>query len=142
MGFAWITCFAAAAFLTAQSFMKVTEPLLAISAVIGCFAIAVLVTGKQGLLPGAAGPCLAAFGAAVANAQFNSYLGLSDYLSWLAIFSPAWVALCALPWIARRPPADAKNWPAALATAIGAAIVVAAVVVWTQLAAGGGEEEW
>ncbi len=145
LALAWIPCFASAAFLTAQSFMKVTEPMLAISSVIGCFAIAALALRRGELLHGAAGPCLLASAAAIANAQFNSYLGLSDFLSGLAILSPAIVTCSSIPFLARRKGQESvvtarkRGMPVTVAVSL---MVSAAVVVWTQVASGGAEEEW
>lgn len=145
LALAWIPCFAASAFLTAQSFMKVTEPLLAVSSVVGCFGLAAIVSRRSELIHNAAGPCLMASVAAIANAQFNSYLGLSDLLSGLAMFAPAIVALASFPFVSRResPTAAAFSGVMGIMVTLSASLIVsAAIVVWTQIASGGGEEQW
>lgn len=145
LALSWIPCFAATAFLTAQSFMKVTEPLLAVSSVVGCLGIAGIVSRRSELLLGAAGPCLLTSAAAAANAQFNSYLGLSDWLTCLAMFSPAIVAVCGMPFLSQ--PTSSQTGSStihlgAFATVIASLAVAIAIVVWTVVVAGGGEEEW
>ena len=143
MSLGWIPCVAALAFLTAQSFMRVTEPLLAVASIFGVFGIGALCFGLRSTLQGAAGPTLFAMAAAGANAQFNSFLGLPNTLTALAISSPAMVAviyrLCSL--FGSRKSVSQKSLD--LAFIVLTCIALAAVVViWTQLAAGGGEEEW
>lgn len=163
LGFGWILCCATATLLTAQSFLKVTEPMFAVSSVLGCFAIATLrwkFRSSASWLDGAAGPCLFAYAAFIANAQFNSYAGITDWLSFLAMFTPAIAALLSVVFF----PLDAAEFTTADSaqgaknTRRGAAVLLscatlllcfaaaAPVAVWTYYAAGLGEqsskEEW
>lgn len=140
VGLSWIPLIAAGAFLTAQSFLKVTEPLLAASSVLGCFGIGVLIIGKADMLVAAGGAAIFAFAAATASAQFNSYLGLPDSLSWLAMATPALVAASALPLRDRA--ANVPTRPRlglVLVVLVAALVLAAAVVAWTHSLTGGSE---
>ncbi len=95
LGLSWILCVAAAAFLS-KDFLRVTEPMLAIASVLGCVSLGTLFSGRSAWVATVAGPCLFGSGAAVASFQFNSFLGLPDSLSWLAILAPAAAALVTL----------------------------------------------
>lgn len=144
----WIASLVAAAFLTAQSFMRVTEPMLAIASVFGIMGFAAIWQHRSQLLLGAAGPSLFAMAAGLASAQFNSYLGMSDRLTWLAMLAPATAALLSHPFRERSgtdasaTPATARGKYQSVITIILCLILAAAVIGWTQVAAGVGEEEW
>ncbi len=143
LGLGWIALTAASAFLTAQSFLKVTEPLLAVASLLGCFSLAALFRGRGQLLMAAAGPCLFAYASIVATAQFNSFLGLSDWLSWLSMSAPALSAgvVALVSQVVRG--RNRGEWIVWLASLIGCLALAAAVVLWTLLATGGGgESEW
>ncbi len=141
VGFGWIFLFASCAFLTAQSFLKVTEPLLAVASVVGCVSIAsCLSRNSQQLLPAVAGPCLFALSVAVASAQFNSYLGLSNWLSWLGMSSPAMAAAVSMLVPATQDGQVRLTRWHALATVITCLLLAGAIVGWTQVAAASGEE--
>lgn len=163
LGFGWIMCFATATLLTAQSFLKVTEPMFAVSSVIGCFAIATLrwkLKPSASWLDGAAGPCLFAYAAFIANAQFNSYAGITDWLSFLAMFTPAVAGLLSVVFFpfdagglttadSAQGAKNARRGAAMLlpcATLLLCVATAAPVAVWTYYAAGLGEqsseEEW
>ncbi|MCA9132207.1 MAG: hypothetical protein KDA45_03600 [Planctomycetales bacterium] len=130
LGLAWIPSVAAAAFLTAQSFLKVTEPLLAVASILGWLSLFSWPRWSGALANAAAGPCLFALAAAVASAQFNSYLGLPDSLSWLAMSCPAIVGLLGLPWTSRGTAGHAaKSY--VLLSVLSSLLLAAVVVGWT-----------
>ncbi len=99
LGLAWILCIAACAFLT-SSFLRITEPLFAISSILGCAGLGTLLSKRTNYLACLTGPSTFAVAAIVANAQFNSYAGLPDSLSWLAMSSLPLAAL--LTWAVGR----------------------------------------
>lgn len=138
---AWIGCMAAAAFLTAQSFLKVTEPLLAVSSLFGCYGIATLCFRRPWGLAGLIPCSLFAASAAIANAQFNSYLGIGDSLSYFAMAGPLLVAAVSLPFCH---PSASERWSRlSIAMTILSAIVVAVTLaILTHQLTGGTEEEW
>lgn len=143
LGLGWIFCIAAAAFLS-KDFLRVTEPMLAVASVLGCASLGSLLTGRAPLVAGVAGPCLFGSGAAVASAQFNSFLGLPDTLSWLAIASPALAALATLA-IASVPAGRGSLSRRGVTLTLVACLALAGVVVaWTFIASGGfgAEEAW
>lgn len=136
----WIACVAAAAFLT-KDFLRVTEPLLAVASVLGMAGLMSVVYRAPQLASIVAGPCVFAMSAAVASAQFNSYLGLPDSLSWLAMAAPSVAGLSTLAIRAQDQPVRKGR----IALVVLACIAIAAMVItWTAVAgeAGGGEEEW
>jgi hypothetical protein len=155
LGLSWILCVAAAAFLS-KDFLRVTEPMLAIASVLGCVSIGTLLSGRSEWIATVAGPCLFGSGAAVASFQFNSFLGLPDALSWLAIVAPAVAALVTLrlpsqaqldapSQVAGQSQPNALTSPRSLLLTVGACLILAiVVVVWTIVAggAGGAEEAW
>ncbi|MCR9295490.1 MAG: hypothetical protein NXI32_22460 [bacterium] len=138
---AWIPCVAALAFLTAQSFMRVTEPLLAVASIFGVFGIGAIWIQARQLLLGAAGPALMAMVAAGANAQFNSFLGLPNLLTAFAISAPAMAAI-ATQLIPGKSNQTRSTVSYIVFCLIVCVVLAAVVIVWTQMLAGGGEEEW
>lgn len=159
LALAWIPLLAASAFLTSQSFLGITEPLLAVSSLLGCFGLYASRGGSERLIRAAFGPCLFGFVVIVAGAQFNSFLGLNNWLSYLGMFSPALVGLPALvPWGRPSPKAQGlaphakhDNVPSegsrilrllpVLLTWVLSAAVTTGIVAWTVIATGG-EESW
>ena len=143
LGLGWIACVAAAAFLS-KDFMRVTEPLLAVACILGCASLATLRTGRTNLIDGVAGPCLFGSGAIVASAQFNSFAGLPDALSWLAISSPAIAALATFVVPNKRMDDKAPGRRSSTLIIIACATVAVSVVLWTIIASGGlsTEEAW
>lgn len=140
-----IACFAASAFLTAQSFLKVTEPIFAVSSLLGCVGIAAILFSRshervgRATLQGTAGVALFAFAAIVGNSQFNSYLGLTDRLTQFAMCTPALAAVATLPLLfAQR--ISAKS---ALAVCVPVCLILAAAIAaWTVSLTGTSESEW
>ena len=95
VGFATIPLLIASAFLNSLSMMKVTEPLIAIATVLGlCSLIDLRLSGRRSL-PVMIAPTLFAMSGFIAHANFQSYLGLPRTLYFLAMLSPAIVALVA-----------------------------------------------
>lgn len=141
LGLSWIALFAAAAFLTSQSFLKVTEPLLAVSSVVGCLSLASLTASSTKLVAASAGPVLFALSAEVSSAQFNSYLELPNSLSWLAMSSPALAALLT-QIAARKTDSTAVTKSFCLVAICGSLLLATLLVVWTQFALPVGGEEW
>jgi len=137
VGFATLPLLIASAFLTALSIMKITEPLIAIATVIGlCSFIDLRLTGRRSL-PIIFAPTLFAMTSFIAHANFQSYLGLPRTLYFLAMFSPAIVAL-----IARM--TQRKSTRVAIAATICMALILAAAMAgWTYVAGDvGAEPEW
>ncbi len=135
---AWILLAVAAAFLTAQSFMRVTEPMMAVASIFGMVAIGTWIVGSPVLIQGGIGPALFAMSAGSSNAQLNSYLGITNYLPTLAILAPACAAI-----VAALLPMAEQRWGRRMAVAIACCVILSVVIiVWTQTVAGGGEEEW
>jgi hypothetical protein len=141
-GLGWIVLFAAAAFLTAQSFLKVTEPLLAVSAVIGCLSLASLLANSPRTVVFAAGPSLFTLSGAVASAQFNSFLGLPDMLSWLAMSTPAISACVSWPFLKNPAPGRTLKKSYVVACVISCCLLAGVIVAFTAQLAGGGGEDW
>jgi hypothetical protein len=144
LGFGWIACVAGAAFL-AQDFLRVAEPLLAVASILGCTALATTVGNAANRIAFVAGPMLFALAAALASAQFNSYLDLPDILFWFAISSPAVVGVVSQVSAFKSKQAEqSSKWVVCVILAASIAIG-AAIVAWT-LAAGsgpvGGDDEW
>ncbi len=133
LGLGWILLLIAAAYLTSQSFLKITEPLMAVASVLGCLGLANLWSGVPQLIATAAGPCLFALAAAVASAQFNSFIGLPDALSWFAMSTPAMAALFT-QWTTKRKPL----WP----TLLVCLLLAVAVIGWTFYLTPSGGEDW
>ncbi len=95
VGFALIPWTVAAAFLISQSFMKVTEPMLAIATLL---ALASLFDWKRRtacFLNTISGVTLFTAAAAIAQGQFYSYLDLPRNLYAIAILTPLLIALAA-----------------------------------------------
>ncbi len=137
VGFATIPLLIASAFLTSLSIMKITEPLIAVATVIGlCSLIDLRLTGR-GSLPIMFAPALFAMTSFIAHANFQSYLGLPRTLYFLAMFSPALVALAAR--MSQR-----NSTRVAIATTVCMALLIAATMAgWTYVAGEvGAEPEW
>ena len=142
LGLGWILCLAAAAFLS-KDFLRVTEPILAKAVVLGCASLATLVSARRELVSAVSGICLFGCGAAIANAQFNSFLGLPDGLSWLAIASPALAALISHPFSSTRRTAEPPRKRQLLVAVLACLLMAICVVVWLSIASGPvGESEW
>jgi hypothetical protein len=141
VGLTWISCVVAAAFLS-KDFLRVTEPLLAVATVIGMASLMGLFRGDRQIVAAVSGPALFATSAAVANAQFNSFLGLPDALSWLAIMAPGLAALTTLVVPSSAPEAPLQRWKVALFILTCVALA-AAVILWTTVAGeAGGADDW
>ncbi len=137
VGFATLPLLIASAFLTALSIMKITEPLIAIATVIGlCSLIDLRLTAGR-TLPIMFSPTIFAMSSFIAHASFQSYLGLPRTLYFLAMLSPAIVALVA------RMSQRKSNLVAILATLATALALAAAMASWTYVAGEvGAEPEW
>ena len=133
LGLSWIVVWVAAAYLTGQSFLSVTEHLMAISAVVGCLSLLTLWCNWEGVLVPAVGGCLFASSASIASAQFNSYLGLPDSLSWLAMSSPAIAAAMAYPFAAKRG-GDLRPGARWYVTLAICCLVAGGLIAWTYSA--------
>ncbi len=143
LGIGWIACVAAGAFLTSQSFLKVTEPLLAVASIFGWTGIAAFWWPQSRLVSTIAGPSLFALSAAIASAQFNSFLGLPDALSWLAVASPAIAAFVGSWFSVPSQTSDAPRIARYAIVTIALCLLLAvAVIVWTVLAGEVGSESW
>lgn len=136
----WIACCVAGAFLTAQSFMKATEPMMAVACVFGVFGL-VSFKSRSNWSAATSGVGLFGYSACIANAQFNSFLGLSDRLSYLAILAPALTISLATAVGGFDSKSRSKLfW---LTLSIVTILVVVGIIAWTSVAAGvGAEEEW
>lgn len=142
LALAWIPVFAATAALTSESFLGVTEPLLAVSSIFGCYGIAALSVKSPIPLNSVTGPSLFAFSSATANAQFNSFLDLPNTLTYLAMFSPGLAAVLSLAFLARSSE-KARTARHVTITVAACLICALALIVWTRMSlGGGGEEEW
>lgn len=95
VGLATIPLLIASAYLSSLSMMKVTEPLIAIATVIGVCSLADLFLSGRRSLPIMIAPTLFAMSGFIAHANFQSYLNLPRTLYFLAILSPAIIALVA-----------------------------------------------
>ncbi len=137
VGLATIPLLIASAFLTSLSLMKVTEPLIAVASVLGCCSLIDLRLSGRRSLPIMIAPSLFAMSGFVAHASFQSYLNLPRTLYFLAMLSPAIVALAAR--VSQR-----KSARLAIGVTVGLALVLAATVsVWTYVAGDvGAEAEW
>lgn len=133
LGLGWILLLIAAAYLTSQSFLRITEPLMAVASVLGCLGLANLWSRTPPLIGTAAGPCLFALSAAVASAQFNSFIGLPDALSWFAMSTPAMAALLT-QWTNKRK----LVWP----TLLVCLVLAVAVIGWVFFVTPSGGEDW
>ncbi len=141
LGLSWILLLIVAAYLTSQSFLKVTEPLMAVASVLGCLSLLSLRRGSSSWVATAVGPCLFAFSAAVASAQFNSFLGLPDALSWLAMASPG-IAAALTQWTSVGHSQIGSRKKNLWATLLVCLLMAVAIVAWTQWALPSGGEEW
>lgn len=144
LGFGWIFCIAASAFL-GQDFLRVAELMFAIASVVGCVAIATGLKGTTCLTSVVAGPMVFALVAALASVQFNSFLGLPDALFGFAILCPALGGISVmLAAVVLRRWVD-RSKLALLIPLIVSLILSAGLIYWT-LAAGGGppseEDDW
>ena len=137
VGFATLPLLVVAAFLTSLSIMKVTEPLIAVAAVLGVCSILDLRFLKRKSLPLVFAPALFAMSGFIAHANFQSYLHLPRTLYFLAMLSPAVVAL-----VARM--TQRKSTRFAIACTIGLALLLASgIAAWTYVAGDvGAESEW
>jgi hypothetical protein len=140
LGLNWIVLLVAAAYLTSQSFLKVTEPLMAVASVLGCLSLFSLGGRTSQWVSLAAGPCLFATSAAVASAQFNSFLGLPDRLSWFTMATPSLLAVAAYGFTT----ASATRGPGryAVLCLIVSLALAATVIGWTNEMLPEGGEEW
>ncbi|GIX00511.1 MAG: hypothetical protein KatS3mg111_3843 [Pirellulaceae bacterium] len=143
--FSWLPCWIAAAFLTAQSFMRVTELLITIGCITGAAAVAL---ARRSVPPPSGSMWITGivFGgmAALAHGQFNSFLGLSDALTWLAMTVPTLVAgvaygvskYCGVeqkPSAGNPEPSTKQALPTIVSMWCVALVGSLAVVTWTQL---------
>ncbi len=137
VGLAVIPILVVSAFLTSLSFMKVTEPLIAVATVIGLCSLIDLRLGHRRSLPIMMAPSIFAMTGFIAHASFQSYLNIPRTLYFLAMLSPAMLALVAR--IAQR-----KSAGFAIFTTIVLALVLAgAIGTWAYLAGEvGSENEW
>lgn len=118
----WMLLMGTGTFLIAQSFAKLSEIMLAVGTVLLIASVFTMRYGRVEIFRATAGPALFAFVAAVSNGQFNSFLGLPDWLSFLAITSPAIAASPLLFPVTRMP-----NWCRTLivlSLTIGVALIV------------------
>jgi hypothetical protein len=136
----WIVLLVAAAYLTSQSFLKVTEPLMAVASVLGCLSLLSLRSGAPRMVSWAAGPCLFATSAAIASAQFNSFLGLPDALSWYAMLTPALLALATYRFAGSAGHGGSGKY--ALICVVVALVLAATLIGWTNGMLPEGGEEW
>ena len=137
VGLATIPLLIASAFMTSLSIMKVTEPLIAIATVLGlCSLIDLRLTGRRSL-PIMIAPTLFAMSGFIAHASFQSYLNLPRGLYFLAMLSPAIVAL-----VARM--TQRKSTQFAIGVSILLALLLAgAIGTWAYLAGEvGSADEW
>lgn len=137
IGFATIPLLIASAFLTSLSIMKVTEPLIAVATVLGIASLFDWRSKVRKSLPVVFAPALFAMSGFIAHASFQSYLGLPRTLYFLAMLSPAIVALAART-------SQRKSTRVAIALTICVALTLAAIIsVWTYIAGEvGAEPEW
>jgi len=136
----WIVLLVAAAYLTSQSFLKVTEPLMAVASVLGCLSLFSLGGRASQWVSMAAGPCLFATSAAVASAQFNSFLGLPDRLSWFTMATPSLLAMAAYGFTTASSTRGLVRY--AMLCLIVSLALAAAVIGWTNGMLPAGGEEW
>jgi hypothetical protein len=94
VGLATIPLLIASALLTSLSIMKVTEPLIAVATVLGLCSLLDLRRNDRAL-PIAIAPTVFAMSGFIAHANFQSYLNLPRTLYFLAMLSPAIIALAA-----------------------------------------------
>lgn len=141
LGLSWILLLVGDAYLAGQSFLRVTEPLLAVASVLGCLSLLSLRAGSSPWVAIASGPCLFATSGFLASAQFNSFLGLPDSLTWFAMFCPALVAV-ATQWLTGHlgPGAQSKRYMVACVS-ISIALALA-IGGWTTWLLPSGDEEW
>jgi hypothetical protein len=140
LGLNWIVLLVAAAYLTSQSFLKVTEPLMAVASVLGCLSLFSLGGGAPRMVSLAAGPCLFATAATVASAQYNSFLGLPDSLSWFTMATPSLLALAARSFTSSSLTRGSGRYTL-LCLIVGLALA-AVVIIWTHGMLPVGGEEW
>jgi hypothetical protein len=150
LGFGWILCIAASAVLSSD-FIRVTEPMLAMAAVVGCASLACLRIQHAQYVATVATPSIFGMSAATANAQFNSYADLPDPLFWCAIALPAFAALIAmtvlrtpLPKSARRTPDEGPiGWKRVILMLAVCLIFAICIVAWKLLVSNAsGGEDW
>lgn len=122
VSFSWLLLLGVGTFLIAQSFAKLAEIMLAVGTVFLIASAYSLRSGRVDILRAAVGPALFAFAAAVGNGQFNSFLGLPNWLSVLTMVSPA---MAALPIMFHRA-GKASWWPTVIVwvLTIGMALAV------------------
>lgn len=137
VGLATTLLLIASAFLNSLSMMKVTEPLIAIATVLGlCSLIDLRLTGRR-VLPIMLAPTLFAMSGFIEHANLQSYLDLPRTLYFLAMLSPAILAL-----VART--AQQKSTRLAIGLTIVLALVLAAAIGgWAYTASDAGHaDEW
>ncbi|MDX1926817.1 MAG: hypothetical protein SFV81_09875 [Pirellulaceae bacterium] len=137
VGLATIPLLIASAFLNSLSMMKVTEPMIAIATVLGlCSLIDWRLTGRR-TLPIMIAPTLFAMSGFVQHANLQSYLDLPRTLYFLAMLSPAIVAL-----VARTSQQKSKRLAIGL-TIVLALVLAAAIGGWAYTASDAGHaDEW
>lgn len=137
VGLATIPLLIASAFLTSLSIMKVTEPLIAVATVLGICSLLDLRKKVRRSLPMLFAPTLFAMSGLIAHANFQSYLGLPRTLYFLAMLSPAIIALAAR--MAQR-----KSTRFAVVLTICLALLLSAgIIAWTYVTGDvGAEPEW
>ncbi len=95
VGFAFVVWTVAVAFLVSQSFMKVTEPILAMATVLGLASLFDVLRFSYRAVVSVAGVTLFAAAAAVAHGNFYSFLDISRNVYGLAILTPLFIASAA-----------------------------------------------
>lgn len=136
VGLATIPLLIASAFLTSLSIMKVTEPLIAVATVLGLSSLIDLRHNDRAL-PIVIAPTVFAMSGFVAHANFQSYLNLPRTLYFLAMLSPAIIALAAR--MAQR-----KSTRFAIGITVVLALMLAvAIGTWAYIAGEvGSADEW
>ncbi len=136
VGLATIPLLVASAFLTSLSLMKVTEPLIAVATVLGlCSLIDLWLTGRRSL-PILFAPTLFAMSGFITEASIQSYLNLPRTLYFLAMLSPAIVAL-----VARMSQRKSSRF-AIVSTLVLALLLASAISTWAYIAGEVGAEKW
>ncbi|MFN3193254.1 MAG: hypothetical protein ACE361_22270 [Aureliella sp.] len=163
--FGWIAAAVASAFLAAQSFMKVTEPMLACATCFGMTGVYCSIRNRGEFAFCVALPATFALATLAANGQFNSYLGLSNGITYLAMMQTALTVFSVVvlvnwllpgrstsaPESSRPPDSPPQSNQAPLWKTLGIVLglsvfIAAATILWTGSEAGFGEdvteEEW
>ncbi|MEM8733757.1 MAG: hypothetical protein AAGG44_06035 [Planctomycetota bacterium] len=164
--FSWVAASVAAAFLAAQSFMRVTEPMLAYATLFGITGIYCAVRQRIEFAICVALPTTFAMAASAAHGQFNSYLGLSNGITFLSMSQTALTTVVAFALIglfdAGKPAGHAapvmdeeqqahaapkhRGWKTLLIVFGISFLFAASTILWTGSEAGfsidSTEEEW